>query len=197
MTSHYFTNDPNLKNKLKKIALNSNGILYRFYTDSGVFSKDKVDFGSQLLIETFETNKEKGKFLDLGCGYGPIGIIFKKTHPKWDVHQTDINEKAIELTIQNNNLNNTNNKCYYSEGFNEIVDLFDVILLNPPIRIGKQNVFALYEDAFKHLVDGGEFWIVVRKNQGALSHLSFLEKLFNNAEIINKRKGFYVIKMVK
>ncbi len=197
MSSHYFINDPNLKSKLKKIAINSNGISYRFYTDSGVFSKDRVDYGSLLLIETFKTEKEEGTFLDLGCGYGPIGIMFKKTHPKWEVHQTDINEKAIALTIENNNLNNVNNKCYLSDGFNKINDEFNVILLNPPIRAGKKVVFSLYDSCYENLKIDGELWVVIRKNQGALSHLNYLEKIFNNGLIVTKSKGFYVLKIKK
>lgn len=197
MGSHYFINDPNLKEELKLIIENISGSDYRFYTDSGVFSKRRVDFGSKLLIETIIFEKNKQLFLDLGCGYGPIGIVIKDKYPNLDVHQTDINEKAVLLAQKNSTLNNVITNCYYSDGFKNITNKFDVISLNPPIRAGKDAVYQLYDEAYKNLNIDGSFWIVIRKNQGALSHLKYLENIFDKTKIVKKSKGYYVIRAEK
>lgn len=198
MTSHYFTNDSKLNEELKLITETINGITYRFYTDSGVFSKNTLDFGSVLLIkEVLKDIENKGKFLDLGCGYGPIGIVISKVNPKLVVSQTDINEKAVILAEKNSKLNDVITKTYHSDGFSNIKDSFNYITLNPPIRIGKKAVFELYQKAYEKLENEGIFWIVVRKKQGALSHLDYLKTIFKKTEITNKSKGYYVIKMQK
>lgn len=198
MTSHYFTNDSKLSDELNVIEKDINGILYRFYTDSGVFSKNRVDFGSLLLIESLLKNlTDEDNFLDLGCGYGPIGIVVKKQFPKIDVHQVDINEKAVLLTNKNSKLNKVTTKSYLSKGFAEVGEKFSVISLNPPIRAGKKVVFELYQDSYKNLKENGSFWIVIRKKQGALSHLEYLKTIFKKVKIITKNKGYFVICMQK
>lgn len=197
MTSHYFTNDSNLSKKLNLLETSVNGINYRFYTDSGVFSKNNLDFGSLLLIKTILKSELVGKFLDLGCGYGPIGIVVSKTNPKLEVHQTDVNEKAVLLTSKNSVLNKVKTKCYNSDGFSNITARFNYVSLNPPIRAGKEIIYKLYQEAYDNLETKGIFWIVIRKKQGALSHLEFLKGLFTNVEIVKKSKGYYVIKMQK
>lgn len=198
MVKHYFTNDSNLSDELNIIKEEINGITYRFYTDSGVFSKSRVDFGSVLLIKVLIEHLDgEGTFLDLGSGYGPIGTVVKKNFPKITVHQTDINEKAVILASKNSELNKVITKCYQSDGFSNIKEAFDVISLNPPIRIGKQGVFALYDGVYNNLKEGGKFFIVIRKQQGALSHLEYLKKLFKTTEVVRKSKGYYVIFMQK
>lgn len=197
MGSHYFINDPNLKEELKIIEEDINGINYRFYTDSGVFSKRRVDFGTKLLIETLLIDNKEGLFLDLGCGYGPIGIVIKNKYPLLNVHQVDINKKAVLLTQENSKINNVETECYYSDGFKNVTINFDVITLNPPIRAGKDIVYDLYDQAYANLNAGGSFWIVIRKNQGALSHFKYLEETFDKTKIIKKNKGYYVIKAEK
>lgn len=198
MKSHYFKNDSNLSDELNLIEKEINGKKYRFYTDSGVFSKRRLDFGTILLIETLLLNlKNEGKFLDLGSGYGPIGITVKKEFPKLVVHSTDVNEKAVLLTEKNSSLNQVEVESYLSDGFLNITENFNIISLNPPIRTGKETVFRLYDEVYENLIKGGSFWIVIRKKQGAESHIKYLKKLFSNLEIIKKRKGYYVIHMQK
>lgn len=196
MSSHYFLNDPELDSELFEIEEEIDGIKYRFYTANGVFSKRRVDLGSLILLNSLDLDNS-GRLLDLGCGYGPIGIVIKKTNPKIDVEQVDINEKAVELTKINSTLNNTITKSYISDGFSSVEGLFDNIILNPPIRAGKKVVFNLYEEAYEHLNKGGNFWIVIRKQQGALSHKKYLESIFDKVEIIRRNKGYFVIKLEK
>lgn len=198
MVSHYFTNDSDLSDELRLIEEEINSIKYCFYSDGGVFSKNRVDFGSILLIESLLENLDnKGNFLDLGCGYGPIGIVVKKEFKDIDVHLTDVNLKAVELAKKNSELNEVITKSYPSDGFADIKEKFDVISLNPPIRAGKQVIFKLYEEAYNNLKNKGYFYIVIRKKHGALSHLEYLKKIFNNTEVIKKSKGYYVISMQK
>lgn len=197
MNNHYFKNDPNLKHDEKEITSSINGILYRFYTDSGVFSKDKLDQGSLILINALDMPETTKDFLDLGCGYGPIGIVVKKTHPNLHVVQTDVNSRAVELCKKNALLNNIKTNCYESDGFENIDGTFDFITLNPPIRAGKIVIFKLYEDAYKSLNNNGQFWIVIRKQQGALSHIKVLEEIFDNVSVVTKSKGYFVVKCSK
>lgn len=198
MVKHYFTNDSNLSDELNIVEEVINGINYRFYSDSGVFSKSRVDFGSVLLIEALLENLSNEKtFLDLGSGYGPIGIVIKKEFPMIDVHLTDVNEKAVLLASKNSELNNVKTICYSSDGFEKITNNFEVISLNPPIRAGKKVIYKLYDEVYKALTNDGKFFIVIRKKHGAESHLGYLRKLFKEVDIIRKSKGYYVICMRK
>ncbi len=196
MSNHYFVNQTDIKEKTYEIKVELNGKSYRFFGGSGVFSKRQIDFGTLLLINSLDLTNE-GTFLDLGAGYGPVGIIVKKTFENLDVHQVDINRRAVQLCKKNSQLNEVSTNCYYSDGFSEIKINFDYIALNPPIRAGKKIVYKLYDQAYENLNVGGSFWVVVRKRQGAESHLTYLAKIFNNATIIAKKHGYFVIKMKK
>lgn len=195
--SHYFKNDPNLQSNPKTFDMIYNGKQYRFFTDAGVFSKDYIDFGTHSLIKAISLPENSLKALDLGCGYGPIGIILKSEFPHIDMTQADINIRAVELTKKNVEANKVSSTIIHSNGFSNIYDTFDVITLNPPIRTGKEVIYELYKGAHEHLNVGGVFYIVIQKKQGALSHQEYLKKIFNNADIINKSKGYYIIKMIK
>lgn len=198
MNNHYFHNNPNLDNKKHEIKFTLNGKHYRFLTSSGVFSKSHIDFGTKTLIDAISVKSGNEKLLDLGCGYGVIGITLKGQYPNLDVTQVDINSRAVELTKENSELNQINTKAFVSDGFSELTGkMFDVIVLNPPIRSGKQNVFNLYKSAYEHLVSGGEFWIVIQKKQGAPSHHKFLQELFSEVEIVKRNKGYYIFKSKK
>ena len=129
---------------------------YRFTLIVVSFQK-RVDFGTKLLIETLLIDNKEGLFLDLGCGYGPIGIVIKNKYPLLNVHQVDINKKAVLLTQENSKINNVETECYYSDGFKNVTINFDVITLNPPIRAGKDIVYDLYDQAYANLNAGGSF----------------------------------------
>ncbi|MGI6360501.1 MAG: class I SAM-dependent methyltransferase [Acholeplasmatales bacterium] len=195
--SHYFTNNPNQKSNIQTFDFNYNGKVYRFSSADGVFSKGKIDFGSKTLIDAISLKNDKLNLLDLGCGYGVIGIILKDKYPNINLTQTDVNLRALELAKINAETNYISSKIFYSNGFEQIDDLFDVIILNPPIRSGKENVFKLYNGAYEHLKKGGEFYIVIQKKQGAPSHQKYLQELFENVAVICKNKGYFVFKMQK
>lgn len=187
--NHYFTNNQ-IDSKISVISSIINGNEYSFYVDNGVFSKNKVDFGTILLLETIQD--VRGKVLDVGCGYGPIGIYLKLNYD-CDVDMIDINLRAIELANKNieyYNLNNIN--VFESDAYNNINKKYDVIITNPPIRAGKKKVLEILIGAKEHLNDDSKLYFVMRKDQGAKSTLEQL-KSYYNISILDKSKGFWII----
>lgn len=172
---------------------------FRFKTDNGVFSKREVDFGSRLLIESFEMPNADGLLLDVGCGYGPIGLSIAKSYHDRMIHMIDVNERAIALAKENAELNRIQNvKIYESDRLLNVKEnTFAAILTNPPIRAGKKTVHDIFEQSFEHLTSQGELWVVIQKKQGAPSAIEKLNNLFNHVETIDKSKGYFVIKAQK
>lgn len=196
--SHYFTNDNDndLKGKTFNITIKNNN--YIFQTSSGVFSKDYLDFGSKVLIESVYIEENDKEILDLGCGYGPVGIVFAKENPTKNVMMIDINNKAVELAKINAKLNSVRNvNIINNDLLNNISKTFDVIIANPPIRAGKKTVFDLYEQSYKSLEKGGKLYVVIQKKQGAPSTMNKLTELFEKVEVVRKVKGYWIIKANK
>ncbi|MDW5299340.1 MAG: methyltransferase [Sedimentibacter sp.] len=197
----YFTKSPTTEKEIYKFDWNIGKDKFYFYTSNSVFSKNGVDFGSMLLIETVIKENEKfgGSILDLGCGYGPIGVIIAKLLDNANVTMSDINERALELTLMNAKENKTESKIKVinSEGFENIKDTYDIILTNPPIRAGKNAVFSFYEGAYEHLNEGGKLYVVIQKKQGAPSTEVKLENIFGNCETVGKKSGYFIFKAVK
>ncbi len=193
---HYFTNNSNLKSELKEIVYKINDREFTFFSDNGVFSKDKIDFGSDLLIKTIvkNINKDKLKILDVGCGYGLIGITLSKLLNS-EATMIDINKRAIHLTEKNIIKNDVKGKTFESDTYEKIDDVYDLIVTNPPIRAGKKLVYKILDDASNYLKDNGELWLVIRKEQGAKSTIEHLKERYL-VNIMEKSKGFYIL-MVK
>ncbi|NLK12058.1 MAG: class I SAM-dependent methyltransferase [Candidatus Phytoplasma sp.] len=191
--SHYFMNDSSLKDEHKQINITIKDKELVFQTNAGVFSKSGIDFGTKLLLEEIKLTHDHKTILDMGCGYGPIGIFVAKTKPESKVVMADVNLKALELARANAKLNQVCVEVLESDLFTNVSGPFDLIITNPPIRTGKQNIFKLYEDAYKNLNINGELWIVIQKKQGALSTIKKLEELFGNYTIETKKKGYYIL----
>ncbi len=194
--AHYFTNENNLKSEIRTIRYTNGAFSLVFNSDNGVFSKDHLDFGSKLLIETMiknvdNTDKNKS-ILDVGCGYGFIGIsLAKMLNSK--VVMVDINKRAIHLTNMNIKENKVNAQAFESNIYENVKEKFDVIVSNPPIRAGKNIVLEILERAHEFLNINGELWFVIRKDQGAKSIAKELEKIYK-IEIMEKSKGFYIFR---
>ena len=191
----YFTNNPNLKSELRTITYKYGDNVLNFYSDNGVFSKDKLDFGSMLLLETVFENINNGlNILDMGCGYGFIGITIAKIKNA-QVTMCDINKRALHLSEKNVIENNVTKKCQVLESniYENITDKYDLIITNPPIRAGKNVVYGILDGARDYLKEDGELWTVIRKDQGAKSTIKHLNLLYE-CEVVNKSKGFYIIK---
>lgn len=192
--SHYFTNDY-VKSEEKKINIILKEESLHFIVDNGVFSKKGLDFGTRTLLENIDLTKVKGDVLDFGCGYGPIGIYLKKVSNA-QIDMTDINERALNLAKKNAELNNVNVNIFKSNIYENIDKKYDLIVTNPPIRVGKKILYEILFDAEKHLKNSGELWLVINKNSGAKSLAKDLEKTYE-VSIITKNKGFYIIKAKK
>ena len=191
---HYFTNNENLKSELRKIIYKYDNHELVFYSDNGVFSKDKLDFGSSLLLSTLFKHKECGelKVLDVGCGYGYMGISIAKIL-KYDVTMCDVNKRALHLAEKNCESNQVTAKVLESNIYSNITDIYDLIITNPPIRAGKDVVYGILDEAREHLKVGGELWFVIRKDQGAKSAIKHLENKYK-CEVVEKSKGFYIVR---
>jgi len=193
---HYFSKDPDVKHNLGKISYSINGLTIEIITDSGVFSKNKVDFGSDLLIKSVPPFK--GKALDIGCGYGVLGISLAILNPHSFITMIDINKRAVDLAVKNINLNNIKNACaFFSDGFSNVTEKFDLIVTNPPIRAGKKVIYPIYENSINFLNPGGSIYMVVQKKQGAPSTVEKLNSIYGNCEVVNRSKGYWIIKSIK
>lgn len=189
---HYFTNSEHLKSDFRKITYKIDDSILEFTSDLGVFSKNKVDFGSDLLIRTYlDKGASNIRLLDVGCGYGIIGITLAKLK-NTESTLIDINKRALHLSDMNIKNIGVNAKTLNSNIYESINDTYDVIITNPPIRAGKSVVLTILLDAKKHLKENGELWAVIRKDQGAKSILERL-KCEYQAEVIKKSKGFFII----
>ena len=199
MSEHYFSRNQKVESDPKYWDFTLKNNLFRFKTDNGVFSKREVDFGSRLLIEAFVIPELEGAVLDVGCGYGPIGLSLAKAFPERTVHMVDVNERAIELAKENAALNRIENVTIYESDRLENVGEknFAAILTNPPIRAGKKTVHDIFEQAYDHLIEKGEIWIVIQKKQGAPSAIEKLKTMFSEVETIDKVKGYFIIKGIK
>ncbi|CAM3936519.1 class I SAM-dependent methyltransferase [Mesobacillus zeae] len=195
MSDHYYSKNPGTESNPVYWDFRLRGSDFRFKTDSGVFSKKEVDFGSRLLIETFRMEAENGKILDVGCGYGPIGLSLAKSFGDATVHMVDVNERALGLSRENARLNKIDNvKIYASDRLLGVSENgFRAIVTNPPIRAGKKIVHDIFEQSFGKLADGGELWVVIQKKQGAPSAIEKLEEFFGSVEVAEKKKGYYII----
>ena len=199
MTEHYYSRKPNAESNPVKWESELKGNSFRFKTDRGVFSKKEVDYGSRLIIETFDAGQGARLFLDVGCGYGPIGLSLAKAYPDATVHMVDVNERAIALAKENAEGNNIGNvEVYESDRLLGVEEKrFNAILTNPPIRAGKKVVHEILEQSFHHLVEGGELWVVIQKKQGAPSAMEKMNEVYGQVEIAAKSKGYFILKTVK
>ncbi len=199
VTEHYFTERPKTVSRPKIIRVRLRGREFIFKTDRGVFAKDYVDLGTKRLVEVVQL-PEKGEVLDLGCGYGVIGIALAATHPNLRVWMVDINERAIALTRGNLKRNRVSNAIVLkSDGVAALpAELrFDVVVTNPPIRAGKATILRLFREAFERLKVGGSLWFVARTRHGAKTLQRLTEEMFGNAECVDIHGGYRVIVAVK
>lgn len=198
MSEHYFSQQPHSKRSPKTWSYTLRGTSYTFTSDVGVFSKNDVDFGSRLLIEQFTEPKVDGDILDMGCGYGPIGITLADEFAERHVFMADVNERAVDLAKKNAQLNHVSNTTVFqSDLFAKVTKRdFAAILTNPPIRAGKKVVHQLFEEAHAALAEGGELWIVIQKKQGAPSAIKKLETLFGEVETMAKDKGYFILRAI-
>lgn len=194
--SHYFTPDPSdVASRPKRFSFRIGEATYAMESDAGVFSKQGLDFGSRLLIES-TVLPTGSKVLDLGCGYGVIGIVLAK-RDNVEATLVDVNRRALELARKNAKGCGVAVRLIESDGFANVDGAFDHIVTNPPIRAGKKVVYAWFEQAKDHLVQNGTFSLVIRKDQGAPSAQKALEGMYARVEIVAKKSGYFVFRCTK
>jgi len=198
MPQHYYSNQPDAQHDRRTIEEQLKGSTYRFISDAGVFSKKGVDYGSKVLIDAMEFSPG-AEILDVGCGYGPMGLTAARMVKDGHVTMVDVNSRAVELAKENALLNGiTNVSIMESDLFTAVKGKsFDVILTNPPIRAGKETVHAIFEQAYEHLREGGALWVVIQKKQGAPSAKEKLTDLFGDVQEVTKDKGYRIFKALK
>lgn len=194
---HYFTSDPSVKSEERNITYEINQKKFVFTSDNGVFSKNHVDFATDFLVRTV-LPEIRGSVLDVGCGYGVIGIVVASISNVGKVKMLDINHRALDLANRNAIQNKVDAKVEIieSNGFEQIAETekFDTIISNPPIRAGKSVIYGIYQEASKHLKEEGHFYIVINKKHGAPSTITYLQTIFKGVEVLDKKAGFHVIK---
>ncbi|MBF8807184.1 MAG: class I SAM-dependent methyltransferase [Enterococcus lacertideformus] len=200
MTNHYYSQNPTTDHDFEQWTFELKGKKFQFVTDSGVFSRETVDFGSRVLIDTFDWEElpKEGRILDVGCGYGPIGLAIAFASQRF-VEMVDINSRAVELAQGNANRNGVKQVDIHQSNIYENVheESYAAIVSNPPIRAGKKVVHEILVQAYPRIKTGGTLTVVIQKKQGAPSAQSKMVEIFGNAEIIKKEKGYYIIKSVK
>ena len=193
MSEHYYTENPNSEHDERRIAVKALGNELTFTTDAGVFSRDGLDRGTEALLEALP-GPMTGRVLDLGCGWGPVGVALGKKYPALEIVMTDINQRAADLARRNLAANGVNARVVQGDGFEHVTGTFDAIITNPPIRAGKAVIYGLFRQARDFLNPGGALYIVIRKQQGAPSVLKYLREIYAGAEVIDRGSGFHVIR---
>lgn len=195
--AHYYTNNTDLKSETRIIPFEYKGKHLEYISDLGVFSKDSIDYGSRVLLSTFD-ELSNVTLLDVGCGYGTLSLSLASVFDNISCTLVDVNNRAIELAKQNaNKFKLQNIEVFHSSCYENVEGMFDVIISNPPIRAGKKIVHEILEGAYQHLNSNGFIRIVIQKKQGAPSAKAKLEEVFGNCKVVKKDKGYYILESVK
>lgn len=193
MPDHYFSETPESAHRPSECQTVYKGHTLIFETDAGVFSRDGLDKGTALLLHALPPLS--GSVLDLGCGWGAVGISAAKAYPDIQVTMVDINSRAVELSRKNAKSSGVSVRVLQSDGFSALEgEKFSYILTNPPIRAGKQVIYGLFQKSAEHLLPGGSLYLVIRKQQGAPSAMTYLNTIFLKVQVVERGGGFFVIR---
>ena len=197
MANHYYTKNPDSISQQKHWTYRLKGNTLSFTSDNGVFSKHTVDFGSELLVESYDIPEQfqKASLLDIGCGYGTMGLAYGKAYPELSIEMIDVNERALLLAKENAIKNGIHNVEIHESNLYDTVkkSQYEIIISNPPIRAGKIVVHTILEKAYDYLAENGQLVIVIQKKQGAPSAQKKMEEVFGNCERIQWDKGYWIL----
>ena len=191
MAEYYYTNNPTSEHEERHFTSVFMGRTLVFETDAGVFSKQHIDPGSEILCKSLP--ELHGRVLDMGCGWGAMTVMALARFPALDVTMADVNERALDLAVRNVQKNGMQAKAVLSDGFERVEGEFDAVMTNPPIRAGKAVIYRMFEDAKAHLAEGGRLFLVIRKQQGAPSAMNYLATLFDEEAVVEKKSGYWVL----
>ena len=196
---HYFDKNPEISSQVREISFTLFDKKYTYYTDNGVFSKSRIDEGTYIFLKVLVPLGLSGRILDLGCGYGPIGLTIAQNSKEARVDLADINSRALALASRSGDRLNLNSRVTFlhSDIYEKIEGPYDSIVVNPPIRAGKVVTYSMYSGARQRLIDGGSLYVVIRKKQGAESAFKYLETVFENVSVLHKEKGYWIIQARK
>lgn len=201
MANHYYTKNPESISQQKHWTYRLKGNTLSFTSDNGVFSKHTVDFGSELLVESYDIPEQfqKASLLDIGCGYGTMGLTYGKAYPELSIEMIDVNERALVLAQENAKKNGIHNVDIHESNLYDSVkkSQYEIIISNPPIRAGKIVVHTILEKAYDYLAEKGQLVIVIQKKQGAPSAQKKMEEVFGNCERIQWDKGYWILVSTK
>ncbi|MBQ6375216.1 MAG: class I SAM-dependent methyltransferase [Clostridia bacterium] len=192
MNEHYYTSSPVSAHDERQVAVRALGRELTFTTDAGVFSRDGLDRGTEVLLKALPPLS--GRVLDLGCGWGAVGVALGAAYPGLAVVMTDVNERAAALARRNAEANGVKAEVLRGDGFEAVGGQFDAIITNPPIRAGKAVIYGLFEQARGYLAPGGALYIVIRKQQGAPSAVKFLKERYRQVEIVDREAGYWILR---
>jgi 16S rRNA (guanine1207-N2)-methyltransferase len=188
---HYFSESPSSELKERSFKAVLKGKEFFFHSGAGIFCPDKIDNGTFLLIEKCIV-KNKQRILDLGCGYGAVGVVIAKIFPESEVVMSDINERAVMFAKKNCEINKVKAVVIKSYCFENIKEKFDVILLNPPQTAGKDVCFQMIEESKKFLKKKGSLQLVARSKKGGKSLEAKMKEVFGNVKVIARGSGYKV-----
>ena len=195
MNDHYYTVHPASAHDLRTCTVDVLGVQSQFTTYAGVFSRDGLDTGTRALLEALPPLH--GRVLDLGCVWGPVGVTLARKYPEAELVMTDVNQRAVDLSVRNLAANGARAAVCQGDGFENVSGNFDFVITNPPIRAGKAAIYGMFADARDRLNPGGQLYIVIRKQQGAPSALKYLREQFTGSEVVARESGFWVIRADK
>lgn len=202
MAHQYFEDNEALEHELQDVQLNLATANLTLTTDSGVFSRQRVDYGTLVLLKAVlpiikARASQAISILDVGCGYGPIGLSLAKLFPAATVTMVDVNERALDLARDNAVKNQVADQVTIlkSDAYSALAETqkFDFIITNPPIRAGKKVVDDILLTSQKFLTEEGSFFAVLQKKQGAPSAKKNLATVYPNVEVIKRDKGYYIL----
>lgn len=206
----YFSAEPSSidERRTLHVTLRDNDVTVQ--VSNGVFSASRLDLGTSVLLKHAPELPKSGKFLDIGCGWGPISLAFGLESPEAEVFAIDVNERALELTelnAKNAGLKHihtslvddalkeeNNSKESNTLEFNN----FDIIWSNPPIRVGKEILHDILLTWIPRLKVGGKAYLVVQKNLGSDSLITWLAENLGESYSVEKyasSKGYRVIEV--
>ncbi len=201
MTSQYYDESPDVASDPKLVSFPFNGVEYIFETDRGVFSYEHVDKATQILL-TLLNEKFYGvpphTIVDVGCGYGPITCVVADQFENASIIGVDTNQRARDLAVKNarKNIGGDRIRILSPEEVDDTL-MVDLIVSNPPIRIGKDALYELLRGWSTCLNDDGQMWLVIAKNLGSDSTAAYLEDECNmNVHRVASKKGFRVLRCV-
>lgn len=196
MGEHYYSETPTSAHEVRRFTIEAAGRALAFETDAGVFSKEHLDKGTALLLEALPDRFE-GRALDLGCGWGAVGVCLAARWPGAEIVMTDVNARAVALSAANLARNGLRAEVVQGDGLAHLDGPFDLIAANPPIRAGKTIVYRLLAESAERLSPGGALYVVMRKQQGAGSAQGYVASLGLAVEVVERGGGFRVFRATR